>query len=130
MEGVRSWYPTLDKPPWTPPNAAFGPIWSFLYTAMAVGAWDAARAQPHRARTVYGLFAVQLLLNAAWSPLFFAWHLTGTALLVMSALWFVLLTCVEVFRHRSRLAAALYLPYVAWITLAWSLNAWVWVANG
>lgn len=128
-EGVRSWYPALDKPPWTPPNAAFGLIWTFLYSTMGVGAWDAARRDPKSAHALLGLFAGQLALNAIWSPLFFGAQLLLPALVVMTALWLTLAVCVVQYGRRSRVAGALYVPYLAWITVAWSLNAWIWWFN-
>ena len=87
MEGVRSWYPGLNKPPWAPPNGAFGPIWAILYTTMAVGAWDAMRRDPKSFRLVLAWFFAQLSLNALWSPVLFAWLQVGAALLVISLLW-------------------------------------------
>ncbi|MCO4747376.1 MAG: tryptophan-rich sensory protein [Proteobacteria bacterium] len=125
VEGVREWYPGLDKPPWTPPNWMFGPIWSVLYTAMAVGVWDALRRVDSARRQVLGLFVGQLALNALWSPLFFALHWAWVALAVISVLWAAILACIVVFRRSSSLGAALYVPYLAWITVAWSLNAWI-----
>lgn len=125
IEGVRLWYPTLNKPPWTPPNWAFGPIWSVLYTTMAVGAWDAMRRDLNGSRTVVALFLTQLALNALWSPLFFAWHQVGAALVVISLLWIAIAACIAVFARTSRLGAALYAPYLLWISIAWSLNAWI-----
>ena len=68
MEGVRVWYPGLDKPPWTTPNWAFGPIWSVLYTLTAVGAWDALRRNGRTAAFMYGLYL-------AWIPV--AWSLNA-----------------------------------------------------
>jgi len=128
-EGVRSWYPTLDKPPWTPPNAAFGPIWTTLYLAMAVAAWDVARRTGGRAPLALGLYAAQLALNLLWSPVFFAWQLTGPALLVITAMWALIAGCIATFWRHSRLAAALMVPYLAWVSVAWSLNAWIWWFN-
>jgi translocator protein len=128
-EGVREWYPTLDKPPWTPPDAAFGPIWTFLYAAMAVAAWDVARRAPRAGRPALALFLVQLALNALWSPVFFAWQETGLALAVISALWAAILACLVAFWRHSRLAAALMVPYLAWVSAAWTLNAWIWWFN-
>ena len=127
-EGVRAWYPTLDKPPWTPPNWAFGPIWTFLYTAMAVAAWDVARKaeRPARALAPYG---VQLVLNLLWSPVFFAWQLPWPALAVITALWLAIAACIASFAPISRVAAGLMVPYIAWVSVAWSLNLWIALYN-
>ena len=128
-EGVREWYPALDKPPWTPPNWAFGPIWTFLYTAMGVAAWDILRRGPRAGRNALMLFGVQLTLNLLWSPLFFGAQLTGLALLTMTALWLAIFACIPVFARHSRLSAALMVPYLAWVSVAWSLNAWIAALN-
>lgn len=124
--GVAEWYPTLDKPPWTPPNAAFGPIWTVLYAAMAVAAWDVARRGAREARPALALYLLQLGLNLLWSPVFFAWHLLGPALGVITALWVAIAACIVGFWRHSRLAAALMVPVLGWVTVAWSLNAWIW----
>ncbi len=124
--GVAEWYPTLDKPPWTPPNAAFGPIWTVLYAAMAVAVWDVARRGWRDARSALALYLVQLGLNLLWSPVFFAWHRLGLALAVITALWVAIAACIALFWRHSRLAAALMVPYLGWVSVAWSLNAWIW----
>jgi tryptophan-rich sensory protein len=128
-DAVREWYPTLDKPPWTPPNWAFGPIWTFLYASMAVAAWDVIRRGPAPARGATGLFAVQLVFNALWSPVFFAWHQVLPALVIITLLWACIAGCIATFWARSRLAGALMVPYLVWISVAWSLNAWIWWFN-
>ena len=126
-QGVSEWYPTLDKPPWTPPNAAFGPIWTVLYALMAVAAWDVRRRGP--APGALAWFGVQLALNLLWSPVFFAWQLTGPALVVISLLWLAIVGTMRAFWPHSRLAAGLLVPYLVWISIAWSLNAWIWWFN-
>ena len=128
--GLDGWYGTLDKPPWTPPRWAFGPIWTTLYLAMAVAAWDVLRRDPARARPAMALYATQLLLNLAWSPVFFAWHRTGAALAVLSALWVAIAGCIALFWPRSRVGAGLMAPYLAWVSVAWTLNAWIWWFGG
>ncbi|MBX2800122.1 MAG: tryptophan-rich sensory protein [Myxococcales bacterium] len=124
-QGVADWYPALDKPPWTPPNAAFGPVWTVLYTLMAVAGWDVLRRRDRPAPAM-AWFGAQLALNALWSPLFFAWQRTGLALLVITALWAAIAGTIAVFWSRSRLAAGLLVPYLVWVSIAWSLNAWIW----
>lgn len=126
-EGVREWYPALDKPPWTPPNWAFGPIWTTLYTLMAVAAWDVAR-RGDAGRPLAWFFA-QLGLNALWSPVFFAWQQPGPALVVITALWLAIVATMVAFWPKSRVASFLLAPYLLWVTIAWSLNAWIWAFN-
>ena len=128
-EAVREWYPGLDKPPWTPPNWAFGPIWTTLYTAMAVAMWDVRRKQGCWTREIVLCSGVQLALNLAWSPVFFAMQATGPALVVISALWLAIVACIVIYGRTSRLAGGLMVPYLAWISVALSLNAWIWWFN-
>lgn len=126
-QGIAEWYPTLDKPPWTPPNWAFGPVWTTLYTLMAVAGWNVARRGNAAGPMTW--FGIQLALNALWSPVFFAWQQTGPALLVITLLWGAIVATIAAFGLRSRLSAILLVPYVIWVSLAWTLNAWIWWYN-
>ncbi|MEZ5977701.1 MAG: TspO/MBR family protein [Planctomycetota bacterium] len=123
-----TFYAELEKPSFAPPASVFGPVWTALYTAMAVAVWSVWRAPQRRARAL-PLFAAQLAVNALWSWLFFAWHLGAAAfaeilLLVVLVAW----TALE-FRRSSRLAAALLLPYLAWVAFAAVLTWTLWRAN-
>ncbi len=122
--GVAVWYPTLDKPPWTPPNWAFGPVWTTLYTLMAVAMWNIARTRPTD-RMAWGVWGLQLGLNLLWSPVFFALRLPWPGLVVIAALWVSIAGCIGVFWSRSRISAALLVPYLVWVSIAASLNAWI-----
>lgn len=128
-EGVRDWYPALDKPPWTPPNWAFGPIWTLLYASMAVAAWDIIRRGSQPRRAALGWFGVQLALNMAWSPVFFGAQYVGLALLVMTALWVAVAACIAAFARHSVASSLLMVPYLGWLSIAWTLNAWILVYN-
>jgi tryptophan-rich sensory protein len=128
-EGVRSWYPSLDKPPWTPPNGAFGPVWTVLYLSMAVAIWDVVRRDPRGARVPATAFGAQLALNALWSPVFFAWQQTLLALGLITGMWVAIAVCIGAYWPRSRPAALLMVPYLAWVSVAWSLNAWIYWFN-
>jgi len=117
------WYARLKKPSWNPPGWIFGPVWSSLYTMMAVAAWlvwkrggFAAQRRPLR------LFLVQLALNGAWSPLFFGLHRPGVAFAEILLLWLSIVTTLTAFRPVSRVAAWLLAPYLAWVTFAAVLN--------
>lgn len=132
LSSVTSWYPTLHKPGWTPPNWLFGPVWSCLYVAMAFAAWRVWRRmapRPNDARWVVRLYSVQLLLNAAWSVIFFGLRQPGFALADILALWVVLVSMLVTFARADRLAGALWLAYVAWVSFATALNAAVWRLN-
>ena len=128
-EGVRTWYPTLDKPPWTPPNWLFGPVWTVLYAAMAVAAWNVWR-QAEPARGALGLWALQLVLNAGWSPLFFGLQRLDLALVDIAALWLAIAATIAAFWTHSRLSAGLLVPYLVWVSYAGALNFRLWQLNG
>jgi benzodiazapine receptor len=124
------WYSRLAKPSWTPPNWLFGPVWSVLYVAMAVAAWLVWRRLGIRGAAVpLAVFAVQLVLNAVWSWLFFGLHRPGLAFAELVLLWLAILLTLVVFWRRSTLAGALMLPYLAWVTYAASLNLGLWLLN-
>jgi translocator protein len=123
------WYAALNKPSWTPPNWLFGPVWSLLYVAIAVAGWRVWRQPTAQRPTLLLLWSAQLILNGAWSWLFFGLRAPGLALLDI-----VLLLCVIVFfvaaaRSRNRVAAWLFVPYGLWVGFATALNFSIWRIN-
>ena len=127
---VDGWYAGAAKPPWTPPNWLFGPVWTVLYTAMAVAAWLVWRRWGwEAAKPALLLYAGQLALNAIWTPLFFGAEQLWLGLAVIVALDVVLALTVLAFFRKSRLAGALLLPYLVWCLYATSLNAGVAALN-
>lgn len=126
------WYRSLDKPPLTPPDVVFGPAWALLYANQAVAAWlvwrgDAARAEYDvPALTSYW---AQLGLNLAWTMLFFGLRRPGLALVEICALWLAIAVTIREFSRRHRFAAAMLLPYLAWVSYAAALNAGIWWRN-
>ena len=124
MAGVKTWYPTIAKPSWTPPDAVFGPVWTALYLAMGFAAWRVWRRGPSpRVARALTLFGVQLGLNAAWSPIFFALHRPGIALAVIVALDVAIAVTVRAFGRVDRVGALVLVPYLAWCLFATALNA-------
>jgi translocator protein len=121
---VESWYRTLDKPPWNPPERVFGPVWTALYVMMGTAYWLVwRRVGLAGGRRAAVLFVLQLGLNVAWSLLFFGLRSPALALLDIAALVVAIwLTTLEFYRH-SRVAAVLMVPYVLWVAYASSLNA-------
>jgi translocator protein len=121
---VDGWYADAEKPSWTPPDAVFGPVWTVLYVLMAVAAWlvwlEGGWARQRGPLTLYG---IQLALNLAWTPVFFAAERLGLALAVIVALDVVLIATVVAFWRVRPVAGALLLPYLAWCLFATSLNA-------
>ena len=127
---VGDWYATLNKPSWTPPDWLFGPVWTTLYIMMAVAAWLVWRKNGLAdAWMPLLLFAVQLLLNTAWSALFFGMRNPGIALADIVLLWIAILATVIAFGRVSSLAASLLVPYLAWVSFATALNWSIWRMN-
>lgn len=122
------WYAALRKPSWNPPNWLFGPVWTFLYVAMAVAAWRAWRS-PSLPRGSMLVFAVQLVLNALWSWIFFGLHLPGLAFAEICVLLLGVAATTRLFARADRIAAILFLPYLAWIAYAAALNFALWRLN-
>jgi benzodiazapine receptor len=128
--GVRDWYPSLVKPPFTPPDWLFGPVWTVLYLMMGVALWWVWRRQGEvPVRAALTLFAVQLTLNALWSVLFFGLQAPGAALVDILLLWVAIGLTIRAFREVSVRAAVFMLPYWAWVTFATALNASIWMLN-
>lgn len=124
------WYAQLRKPAWNPPNWIFGPVWTALYAMMAVAAWLVWRRGGFSVqRGPLILFLFQLLLNAAWSPLFFGLKNPGLAFGEISVLWLAALGTLMLFFKVHRGAGLLLTPYLAWITFAALLNFTLWQLN-
>ncbi len=127
MPNLPGWYAGLAKPTWTPPDWLFGPVWTTLYCLMGVAAWLVWRRVGWSRPLAW--FAVQLLLNAAWSWLFFGLHSPFAGLIDIVLLWAAIAATVLAFWRVSRLAAILMLPYWAWVSYAAALNFAIWQMN-
>lgn len=128
--GPGEWYAALHKPAWNPPNWIFGPVWTALYTMMGVAAWLVWRRGGWGAQAMpLALFLVQLVLNAAWSWLFFGLHRPGLAFAEIVLLWLAILATALAFRPVSAAAFWLLVPYLAWVTFAAVLNFTLWRLN-
>jgi len=124
------WYKQLTKPTWNPPNWLFAPVWTVLYLLMAAAAWLVwKRYGIVGALLPLALFVVQLLLNAAWTWLFFGLHRPGVALADIVVLWAALLTTLILFWRLEPLAGIFLAPYLAWVSFATALNWAIWRMN-
>jgi tryptophan-rich sensory protein len=124
------WYAALTKPTWTPPGALIGRVWSVLYTMMAVAAWLVWKKGGLAAqRRPLGIFALQLALNAAWTPLFFGLRRPDLAFAEILLLWLAIVWTILAFRRVDRLAASLLWPYLGWVSFAAVLNGTLWRMN-
>lgn len=125
------WYEHLVKPSWRPPNWLFAPAWTILYLTIAVSGWlvwrDIGFAAAALPLTVY---AVQLVLNAAWTPIFFGLHRLDLAFFEIVLLWLSIIATIALFHPLNAGAAWLLVPYLAWVTFAAALNLAIWRLNG
>ena len=125
------WYAGLTKPTWSPPDKVFGPVWTILYTCMAVAAWLIWRQrQAVSKRLPLAVFGVQLALNATWSWLFFGLHRIDLALLNIGMLLVAVAATAILFSRASIAAGLLLVPYLAWVAFAAALNVGFWQING
>jgi tryptophan-rich sensory protein len=121
-----AWYEALYKPFFTPPNWLFGPAWTIVYTLIAIAGWR-VWLTAGIGSVPAGLWIAQMVLNWAWSPVFFGAHLPGAGLAVILALLAVSLMFIA--RVRDRVARWCFVPYVAWLTYATALNLAIVVLN-
>lgn len=131
VSGVESWYLTLQKPSWNPPNWIFGPVWTTLYVMMGIAlflVWKEDTSSELKAIAVI-LFAVQLLLNFFWSFIFFKLEQPGWAFVEILVLWLMLLACIFAFGQVNKTAAWLLVPYISWVSFATILNGTIWKLN-
>jgi len=128
---IPTWYTTLEKPAFTPPNAVFMPVWFTLYALMGVSIFIVWRKglQTEGVKSAFILFWVQLVLNALWSVVFFGYEsLIGGFVIILSLGIILLITIIKFFKI-SKVAGGLLIPYISWIGIASSLNAWVMILN-
>jgi tryptophan-rich sensory protein len=125
-----SWYDDLVRSSLTPPGWVFPIVWTSLYLAIGVSLFAFLLVTDERERRVpLVLFGIQLVLNAAWSPLFFGAHAVGAALIEMIALWLAIAATAIAFGRHSRFAAWLLAPYLVWVGFATYLTLVIWRAN-
>jgi benzodiazapine receptor len=121
------WYAGLAKPSFNPPAWLFGPVWSLLYVLIAISGW---RMWQHgRKSMAMTLWWAQLVLNFAWTPIFFAAHQIGVAFGVILLMLVAILAYIATGWRQDRLAAWLFVPYAAWVAFASLLNGSIWMLN-
>ena len=128
---IPAWYAGLAKPSWTPPPLAFPIAWTVLYVLMAFSFWRLWDLQTRSAArtTAMTWFLIQLALNALWSPVFFGWHGTRAALVIIIALLVAIAAAMVAASRVERLAAWLLVPYLLWVAYVTSINIGVVAMN-
>lgn len=130
METVKTWYPALAKPSWTPPDWIFGPVWSILYIMIAISGWLIYRAEDSSKRSAALIFyGCQLALNFIWSFLFFSLQSPGLGLIDIVLLCILIILTITYAWPVRPLASVLLVPYLIWVMYALTLNAGIWLLN-
>lgn len=129
---ITTWYPTLVKPSFNPPNWIFAPVWTSLYVMMGIAAgliWNQIPSQKEAVTKALQFFAIQLVLNALWSYLFFGMYNLMLATIEVVLLWLMIFETYSQFAKINKTASYLMLPYLAWVSFASVLTASIWWLN-
>ena len=131
MKGaINGWYQYLMKPSFTPPAWLFGPVWTILYLMIGYAAYRVYKNRTLSAIKVpVVIFMIQLVLNAAWTLVFFTLQSISGGLLVILLLWLSILGLIQSFAKESKVAAMLLIPYLLWVSFAAVLNFSIWRLN-
>ncbi|HQM15820.1 MAG TPA: tryptophan-rich sensory protein [Candidatus Woesebacteria bacterium] len=131
IAAIPSWYSTLNRPFFSPPNWLFAPVWTTLYLMMGIAfflIWNQG-FKKSKTKEAAHLFFIQLFLNGIWSPIFFGLKSPFLGLIVIATLWGYLLDTINKFRALSKPAAYLLYPYFGWVSFATLLNAAIVILN-
>ena len=126
---VTTWYTTLAKPSFNPPSWIFAPVWTILYVLMGISFWMIWKSHSSEKKLAIGLFLIQFVLNAIWSPVFFGAHSIDWALALIVLLWAAIALTILVFKKISKSAAWILVPYILWVSFATVLNFAIWRLN-
>jgi tryptophan-rich sensory protein len=126
---IQSWYITLIKPSFNPPNYLFGPVWTTLYIIMGISfymIWSSTKINKNK---LIGIYLFQLILNFLWSFIFFKYHAIGIAAVEIVVLWLSILTMIIMFYKNNKWAALINIPYLLWVSFASVLNISIYLLN-
>ena len=128
---IPTWYASIEKPSFTPPNSLFGPVWTMLFLLMGIAIFLVWREglSDRNVRNTFTLFIVQLVLNVLWSAAFFGLRSPLAGLVVIIVLWAAILLTIIRFFAISTTAGALLIPYIAWVSYAAVLNGALYILN-
>lgn len=131
INSIPTWYASLNKPWFSPPNVVFAPVWTILYILMGVALFIIWRSPRNRTRdTGIALFAAQLVVNVIWTFAFFGLQNTLFGVLTIVPLWILIAVTIYQFYKVDKWASYLLVPYLAWVSIATALNASVYLLNG
>lgn len=131
-QSIPTWYASLKKPAFNPPNWLFGPVWTALFLLMGIAlflVWQKGIGFP-QVKIALIVFGIQLIFNILWSILFFGLRSPITGFIEIIILWILILLTILVFYPISKTASLLLLPYLLWVSFASILNFSLWRLNG
>ena len=127
---ITTWYVTLNKPSFNPPNYLFGPVWTLLYILMGISLFIVLnKAKDAEKSKIYFAFSIQLILNFLWSFLFFKFQQLGLALAEILLMWCSILFMIIVFYKTNKFAALINIPYLLWVSFATILTYSIYTLN-
>lgn len=126
---INTWYATIQKPSWNPPDRIFGPVWTSLYILMGIAAGMIWHTKDEKRIQALMLFVLQFMLNLGWSYLFFERHAIGWAFAEIIILLILIIVTTISFYKIKPLAAGLMIPYILWVSFATCLNGTIWLLN-
>jgi len=127
---ITTWYVTLNKPSFNPPNYLFGPVWTTLYILMGISLFLVLnKAKDLEKSKIIFVFSIQLILNFLWSFLFFKFQQLGLALAEILLMWCSILFMIIVFYKTNKLAALINIPYLLWVSFATFLTYSIYILN-
>lgn len=131
FSAIPTWYATLNKPSFNPPNYLFGPVWTTLYILMGIALYLVWRKglRKKSIRFAFSLFLIHLVVNSLWSIVFFGMHQIFLALVVILVLWLMIIVLIKIFWEIDKTAAYLLMPYLFWVSFATLLNFSIWQLN-
>lgn len=131
VSAIQSWYVTLSKPFFSPPNWVFGPVWTFLYLCMGIALYILIQQgiKKNSVRRALQVFFLQLFANFLWSPVFFGLRSPELGILVIFALWILIVITLKRVYRVSIVAFALLVPYFLWVSFASVLNVSIAILN-
>jgi len=130
IPAIPTWYKTLKKPFFTPPNWIFSPVWISLFMLMGISLFMVWRRQDHpRFKTALIFFFAQLILNVLWSAAFFGLRSPLLGFVDIVLLWVAILLTIQNCFRISRVAGLLLLPYIVWVSFAVALTFSLWILN-
>ncbi|MBU0532187.1 tryptophan-rich sensory protein [Candidatus Micrarchaeota archaeon] len=129
LQSIPTWYTSLAKPSFTPPNWVFGPVWITLYTLMGVSAFWIFSSKNKKQKMALYIFACQLILNTLWSVVFFGLQSSLYGLIIIILLWLSIIATIVKFHEIDKRAGLILIPYLLWVSFASILNFWIYILN-